>query len=412
MLIQNVMRIGETFATFVCINELTQFEIINLAIIVNKIARYIVAPELPTLNLTNLCNKLLPIYTALGVRNLAPVKCLRTGLSVATFIIEWAGCRAGCAVAGAGGDGSRLSVAGDQGESGVHRGGVVNCAYPTGWEGGSAIPLVPLNQLSLPEVLLLETLNKCAGNATTMGADCGVFNLTPQRILIGVCILFGGELVTIDCTHGLQKLALLNVIADPTVSSNKGAEVSVTFATILQKINNTLRKFMTKVRRKFRQNDILKGNKFGGFINNGSSRLCHCLTQTQKKVGDLFIVASHLNGGAVVGDRDGFHGLEAVSASVVRRWWKYGTPEPTPSTTIVPLIELAQHLGLVSILVYLIGTTSTNGRRVSLLNNTSSRNLPKNNSIKKKEKRDQAPPRSLQTPSPMRYDYLFSFRAG
>jgi len=275
----------------------------------------------------------------------------------------------------------------------------VNCGHPKGRVGGIAAPLVPVLRLSLPQTFRLQTVHKCAGNTTTMGADCSILDLTPQRILIGVCVLFGSELVAIDCTHSLQKLALLNVIPDPTVSSNKGSEVGITFAAILQKVYNFLGKLSTKMRSKFRQNDILKGYKFCGFgVNNWRRLLRRCLTQTDQEVGDLRIGAGHLNGGAVVGDGDGFHGEKASR----RQWCAVGGSMP-PQNRLdqPPLCHLANWHSIGVwwvVLLYLMRTTSTNGGRVSLLNNTSPRNLPKNNN--KKRKKDRTPPRSLESPTP------------
>jgi hypothetical protein len=45
MIVENVVRIGETFAPFVCIDQLFEFQIINVALIVWQIASGIVPPQ-------------------------------------------------------------------------------------------------------------------------------------------------------------------------------------------------------------------------------------------------------------------------------------------------------------------------------------------------------------------------------
>jgi hypothetical protein len=52
------------------------------------------------------------------------------------------------------------------------------------------------------------------------------------------------------------------------------------------------------------------------------------------------------------------------------------TPEPTRSSNLVPVIELVFGGGFGVVWWYLKRTTSTNGRKVSLLNNTSPLPLP------------------------------------
>ena len=52
------------------------------------------------------------------------------------------------------------------------------------------------------------------------------------------------------------------------------------------------------------------------------------------------------------------------------------TPEPTRSSNLVPVIELVLGGSFGVVWWYLKGTTSTDGRKVSLLNNTSVLPLP------------------------------------
>ena len=123
---ENVMGVSVTLAAFVCISQGRYHGSINVTQDVGKVTRYIVAPELATLKLTNCRSKLLEVYTSLTFSNFLPVNVLWARLSVATLIVERASARAGLTAAGAGGDRASLGVAGNQGESGVHRFGVVN----------------------------------------------------------------------------------------------------------------------------------------------------------------------------------------------------------------------------------------------------------------------------------------------
>lgn len=127
MIIQNVVGVGVTFAATVCISQGFYHRCVNVTQNVWQITRNIVPPELATLKLTDCSCKLLEVYTSLTFSNLFPMYILGARLSVATFIVERAGCRAGLTAAGAGGNGASLGVGADGGESEVHGLGV-NCS--------------------------------------------------------------------------------------------------------------------------------------------------------------------------------------------------------------------------------------------------------------------------------------------
>jgi hypothetical protein len=124
--VENVVGVSVTLAAFVCISECRYHGRINVTQDMGEVTRYIVAPQLATLKLTNCRSELLEVNTTLTLSNFFPVNVLGARFSVAALIVERAGCRAGLTAAGAGGDGASLGVAGNQGECGVHRFGVVN----------------------------------------------------------------------------------------------------------------------------------------------------------------------------------------------------------------------------------------------------------------------------------------------
>lgn len=127
MICQNVVRIGEPFFPFVCIDQLAQFEIINGAIIVWQIACSIVAPQHTIRdNSADLSDKLIPTYASLRTVQAVPLQTLTPQISVASCTVERAGSWAGWALCPRGGQRSGLSVAGDAGDGDVHRSGVVN----------------------------------------------------------------------------------------------------------------------------------------------------------------------------------------------------------------------------------------------------------------------------------------------
>jgi len=79
-----------------------------------------VTPDLPTLQLANLRGELLKAHTSLALSYSFPVYILGATFSVATFIVERAGARAGLAAGGADGDGASLGIGADSGESELH----------------------------------------------------------------------------------------------------------------------------------------------------------------------------------------------------------------------------------------------------------------------------------------------------
>jgi len=143
--VENVVGVGIPFAAFVCISQCRYHGSINVTQNVGEVTRYIVAPELATLEFTNCRSKLLKVYTSLTLSNFLPVNVLGARFSVATFIVERAGCRAGLTAAGAGGDGASLGVAGNQGECSVHRFGVVNLREFYRMVGPELAPVTKLN---------------------------------------------------------------------------------------------------------------------------------------------------------------------------------------------------------------------------------------------------------------------------
>lgn len=97
-----------------------------------------------------------------------------------------------------------------------------------------------------------------------------------------------------------------------------------------------------------------------------------------------------------------------VRATCIGRVWCDRLPNPTasagrvgdPETHLVPVIQLSIQSVLGSVMLYLKGTISTNGRRVSLLNNTSSLILSKNNNYNTLRKVGRAPPQPTEPTSP------------
>ena len=118
--VENVVRVGIPFASFVCISQSRYHGSINVTQDVGKVTRYIVPPDLATLKLTDCSCKLLEVHATLTLSHLFPVNILGATFSVTTLIVERASAGAGLTAAGAGGDGASLGVGADQGESGVH----------------------------------------------------------------------------------------------------------------------------------------------------------------------------------------------------------------------------------------------------------------------------------------------------
>ncbi len=124
-----------------------------------------------------------------------------------------------------------------------------------------APPAVPLHKLS-PETFCHQTLHKCVGNCSTMGANCGILNLTFQRILCRFIHVFA-KLKTIHCADSFEQLAMLNVASDFTIHSDEIAEVwEVCFSTILQFVNHLLRQFLTQMGGQFFNCKLIEWQQF------------------------------------------------------------------------------------------------------------------------------------------------------
>lgn len=119
MLIQSMMRVGETTLAFVCHNQLAEHQVVNLTILMGQITGDIVAPQLTFGELLNLIAEGIPENTQL--LNLAPDNSSGAILGVAALSVERAGSRAGFPLSVGDGDGTSLGVAAGGNEPDEHR---------------------------------------------------------------------------------------------------------------------------------------------------------------------------------------------------------------------------------------------------------------------------------------------------
>ena len=162
-------------------------------------------------------------------------------------------------------------------------------------------PAVPLNKLS-PETFCHQTLHKCVGNCTTMGANCGILNLTFERILCRLIHILA-KLKPINSTDSLKQLPILNVTSDFIIHSDKMTEVwEVCFSTILQLVNNLFRQFLTQMWSQFFNCKLVEWQQFfiqcrRNWLRQSVRNHAQDLSNVIHLSFDLIAVDNNLNGG-------------------------------------------------------------------------------------------------------------------
>ena len=162
-------------------------------------------------------------------------------------------------------------------------------------------PSVPLHKLS-PKTFFSQTLHKCVGDCTTMGADCGVFNLTFERILCRFVHILA-KLKAINSAQSFKQLSMLNVSRHFVIHSDKVAEVwKIRLSAIFQFVNNLLRQFLTQMWSQFFDGKLIEWQQF--FIQSRRNWLRHGVRNHAQDLSniihlsfDLIAVDNNLNGG-------------------------------------------------------------------------------------------------------------------
>ena len=202
-------------------------------------------------------------------------------------------------------------------------------------------PAVPLYKLS-PKTFCHQTLHKCVGNCTTMGANCGILNLTFQRILCRFIHVFA-KLKAINSTDSFKQLPILNVASDFSIHSDEMTEVwEVCFSTILQLVNNLFRQFLTQMGGQFFNCKLIERQQFfiqcrRNWLRQSVRNHAQDLSNVIHLPFNLIAVDNNLNGGV--------HWSGVWAAAVVCRWGNHAPPEPTHTSDLVPPCQLSQQQG-------------------------------------------------------------------
>ena len=170
------------------------------------------------------------------------------------------------------------------------------------------MPPVPVPQLS-PKTFLSQTHHKSVGDCTTMGADCGILNLTFQRILCSI-VSITPELVAIHCADRFKQLAMLNIARHFLIHSDEMAEVrEIRFGTLFKFVDNLCRQFFTQMQSKFADCKLVKGQQI--FFYSRRNWLLHGVRNHAQDLGDLINLT--LNLVAVDENLNGGHRCDVVS---------------------------------------------------------------------------------------------------